>query len=547
MRQVAAMANPSHLRLVPFNPSDYSLGEVLVRESQEKITDLKVIGAALSLYFQWPEESRALMIVGSRESFDIFIEYDREERVPSEFKILFRRPEDLNEAQVTGEVLIRFETFRQCFEFTIDEVAVNADAVADPSWHIIVAPPTELLVYKHRRLPRVSLSESDRELIGPVEVQYAADGKSTPVKLIEMGMKSVRVMGVDFHVGEPVRIKLRGQTLPVKVLRQDMDYVIFEFKVNSAGQVGQIFDIYRLVAFPHLRPRHDYTNQQMAQLYSDTNYLGKFTTDEAYGERVHALAEVWDEVSKAQHSLSADYVTIAEDGSLAGASSCSLAFHYEGRDLWIFHQLCAKTSPNLLAQSGELYTWRAEYLAGRTEDLGAGVWFDSKSRWLERIYVKFAFHKGNNVRLIPVSIFRRVASRGEPVEGVEVNTIQIGKYVRAMVDSREAFGAVNPGFLNAANILDAIVCLKDCEAGTINDFVTSLCEKIGQDQRLFELTIPIERSEQFTQLPNDQKLTDCDRLCLFHKSSLVDFISSVQHSVAVTKRKKTAGYGSEAS
>jgi hypothetical protein len=45
----------------------------------------------------------------------------------------------------------------------------------------------------------------------------------------------------------------------------------------------------------------------------------------------------------------------------------------------------------------------------------------------------------------------------------------------------------------------------------------------------------------------DEKVIDVDRMFLFEKAGLVDFIASVEHSVAVTRKKKIRGEVGEAS
>ena len=78
------MSKPRHLSLVRYNPEDFSLGEVLVRDSQQELKDANSINAAMSLLFQWSEEASALVILDDSKPIPALLDYDREDRAPSE-------------------------------------------------------------------------------------------------------------------------------------------------------------------------------------------------------------------------------------------------------------------------------------------------------------------------------------------------------------------------------------------------------------------------------------------------------------------------------
>ena len=78
------------LRLVPFNPDDYSLGEVLVKDTQEEVTSLDSLSAILSLVFQWPEQVICFIRpLNEGAATRVFLDCDREERTIEEIRIIF--------------------------------------------------------------------------------------------------------------------------------------------------------------------------------------------------------------------------------------------------------------------------------------------------------------------------------------------------------------------------------------------------------------------------------------------------------------------------
>jgi hypothetical protein len=238
--------------------------------------------------------------------------------------------------------------------------------------------------------------------------------------------------------------------------------------------------------------------------------------------------------------VSADYVTVDQSGELAGASSAVLAFKRNEKPIWAFHQLCARASPDILEQSGQLYTWRAEYLAGRKEDLDVVVWFDSKSRWLERIYVKFALQNQTKVQLHAVFVARTFYS-GKAVALVKSQKSDVyGNHLRLFLDSENEFGAVSPTYLNAAGGLNAVIAL---DGGATAQSVISIADGLianSEEKECFvEITLPAEKA-YFLEGLNFEPIKEASRFCIFNKDSLVGFLGSVEHSVAVTARKKAA-------
>jgi hypothetical protein len=529
------MSQRTSLKLVTYNPNDYSLGEVLVKDTQQAISDSSSLSAILSLFFQWRDRATChIVLEGNRSPIPASMDYDREDRFPSELKLTV-----VNEVPIgppgTHKLKIRIELFRQCYEF--DSALLDA-SVSDGICLFIVGMPGQILSFKQRRLPRVTVSVEDAGSL-PDCFGLLGSEKLGPLRVTEIGTKAIRIaLKIETQLESVI---LGGTEIPVEKVRISKGDHIYSFKFASHVHLGVVFDYYRQLAYPHIRPRCDFTAEELLGLYSDTNYLGKFQTEATASQRLDSLKDAWNSASQEFHRITADYVSTDDDNNLTGASSASLAFFQFAKPVWVFHQLCAKTLPHLLEQSGELYTWRADYLASRTEDLSVLAWFDSKSRWLERIYVKFAFHKNRSAKLRPVAVIRKNFSPSINSGSLPTKKERFGNEFRVMVDNVNSFGGAYPKFLNASGILDAIVSLEPVESeSALNAIGATLASAVGADRLRLEVSVPFENKDKITG-SDCELLHDVDRICSFDKSSLVDFIASVEHSIAVTQRKKVLG------
>jgi hypothetical protein len=532
------MSRPSHLRLVAFSPNDYSLGSVLTRSDRSEIIRTDSIAAALSLLFQFPSYSDAYIVQEGFDPCHIELDYDHEERSVSELHV--RLPnQNRSTCWKEGETIsIRFEIFRRCFEFSTKVLGVDGETF------MIVEAPEILVTYQNGRLPRTKVPSSERTKL-PKCNGMGTDGKTIfQIEILELGVNAIKLKVDEGSPHDLGYFCFNEIQVPLRFLRSDGEFAgVFLLKPNTAIEYGAIFDLYRKIAYPHLKPRSEFSYGDLIKLYSDeTGYLDKFETSDDAQKRELLIADVWETLSPAQHQVTADYITVDEKGQPAGASSVALGFTNSDRPVWVFHQLCAKTNPNLLEQSGDLYTWRAEYLAGRSENLDTIVWFDSRSRWLERIYVKFATQSRGAAKLLPVQVRRTEFLRNDGARTIaEGQTASFGHTQRYFAETDKTFGGIGPRYLNAARILDAIITLSEDD---INSHSSAIAQKLMLMANLqsveLEVSVPHDKKDAFT-LPYRELVNDVDRLCLFTKDSLVDFISSVEHSVAVTAKKKSQG------
>lgn len=534
------MSQPRTLKIVPYSPDDYSLGQTLAKENGSVSDDPVVVGSALSLYFQW-EDCRSAVIVksnpdGSKTQFTCDMSYDPDEREPTEIRVTVGNGDTSMFADFE-KIWIRFEVFRTCYEFETEIIAVANKENNDP-WNLILNPPMSITTFKSRRLPRIVLSDDIKQKI-PISFWKGGSEQNSPIEvnLIELGMKSIKFC-TNVKLNSTLGTLIVGDiTIPAEIVREIENTYVILLKFKTGHDAGVFFDYYRIAAFPALRSKRDFTIDSILKLYEETNYFGKFITEEGLQNRQKQICESWESIQNGFHKTTADYVVIGENNLLTGASSTVLGFNLDSKAVWVFHQLCAKTSPDLLEESGQLYTWRAEYLAGRPEDLEVVGWFDSRSRWLERIYTKFSQQKANGPKLYPVNISSYMIS---PIVGrneLKLNNYEIGKSRRITFISGPRYGGFGPTFLNSSGILDCVIDLTGDGSENCLKAASELVGSYGVDSNArIEITrvgAPL--------MDNGTRITDTDRFFHFKKEDLVDFLSSVEHSVAVTLRKYKIG------
>jgi hypothetical protein len=531
-----------HLKLVAFDPKDFSIGGILLKDHQTKVVDSKSINAAFSLYFQWNRHCRCQLITAdSSLNLEVILEYDKEERQISEIRVKLQDWSQMLQIGNLSTANFRFEIFRQCFEFTAIVVAKSDNP--DEGWNFIVTIPENLLVYKQRRMPRINLTTLHRSLLPTAYLlKNGSPISAKPINILEMGMLSIHAESQNKELEEVDGVVFGNQPFKVKLVRKTEHGGIFIFLNEDSNSSNQLFDIYRLIAFPFLKPRREFSHSELAKLYNESGYFGKFATQEAENDRLESIISVWKDLDREPRAFTADYITTDPAGKPTGASSTTLSFIHSNCDIWAFHQLCAVTNPDLLQNTGELYTWRAEYLAGRPEQIDVIGWFTSRSRWLERIYVKFCVQKYNNEDcLFPVSIFRKQVSVHADATFESQGQWTTSLSTRYMASQGSMFGGISPKYLNASDILDSVVALEESTlTSEINQFASQLTSISGQHDIRLEITLKKTPSN----LIDDKSVEfvdDTDRFFKFGKSGLVDFLAAVEHSLAVTLEKLKQG------
>lgn len=528
------MSNPGpKLRIVPYNPKDYSLGEALAKDHGTVSNDPNFISAALSLYFQWPDHRNCLIYPGdisSTLSVSCELDYDRDERTPSEIRVKTINSTPQNPLQVFNKVNFRFEVFRTCYEFQSEIIATDIES--ENQKVVIITVPTTITVYKTRRLPRIFLDHKNQKIFP--ETFWISGNNLEKISVLEIGMKSIRASHASPDLNQKGILKIGELEISAEILKTENNKSIFLLRLEDSNRFGKYFDCYSKFAYPGLTNKYNIDFDRGVKLYLDSKYLGKFLTEDHLKERISELKSTWNLLKQGVHSTTADYYTTDAQGELTGASSVTLSFFNGNIPIWVFHQLCALTKPDLLEGTGYLYSWRAEYLAARPEPLGAAVWFDSRSRWLERIYVKFANQSSGGTKLHPVKVLRCNFSK-ESVDSYEFRQYPIGDSQRIATVEKDFLAGANPKYLNASGILNAIVAVnKHLDMEKISKIANFLTKCSNQELKTIEVTIPQESKSDSI---SEDTLDDVDRFCTFPKDELVHLLSSVEHSVAITARK----------
>lgn len=535
------MRSPTNrtLRIVPFNPSDYSLAEVLSKEDQSLTENMRDISAALSLYFQW-EPYRSSLVYPDYKSktkgVPCSMDYDRDERTPTEISIIIKKEAFSNFAQTQFQKLaIRFEVFRTCYEFEASALS-PPEIFNDDYFRIIITPPRALKTFKSRRLPRIEMTSILKEKLPKTTWNQAIDGQNNEIDVTieEMGLKSIKVK-CSQRLGKAFgKLKMGDFEIPAEATPTPEGDSILLFNFENNESFGRYFDVYRLLAYPSLSPRSSFSADAIIQLYQMSNYFGKFEGEKS-NEQIRDIKSNWKDLETAQHLTTADYVARDDDGAPFGASSVALSFYNDDRPVWVFHQLCSMKIEKYVYLTGQLYMWRAEYLAARPEPLEIAVWFHSRSRWLERIYVKYSMQTNYNSNVLYPIIDRRCTFEPNTNDSsIKLREYCVGTARRICTTSSPVWAAAGPRFLNANENLDCIVALwGNPTSAQIKVHGETISSRLTGAPTTILVTVPHDFN--INELGGAPQLSD--RFCHFKKNQLIDLLASVEHSIAVTTRK----------
>lgn len=505
------------LRIVQYDPNDYKLGEVLAHKHGEKTNNKTTISNILSLYFQWKEESKAfLYFEKSGEKINAEIDFDAEERETTQ---LFVSTDIHPSIELLTHAFVRLETFDNCFEFEAEILEMFKEGQTQ---QLIVSVPSEITTIKSRKAPRIQTNDRTIEVI--------QDGKVLALNCLDLGLKSLKV-DTALPLNAELQIIVRGELISATVLDQK-DGVSILFPIfKDFKQFGLYFEFYTEIAYPALKRRGELPFKEGTDLFDRTGYTGKFESSKGVADSHTGLHELWAELEKAQHETTIDFY-ITEAGKPTGSSSLALIFKRNGINNWAFHQLCAEKKPNLIELTGLLYIWRAEYLAARPEDSEAVFWYTGTSRWLERIYSKYCMLNPNDSLLFASSF---IAQDIEPKHEshLTISSYKLGDQQRFYYEDADIVAGMGPDKLNANRNLNVVnwISKDPTNFEKMKTVAGALAAKTGETT-YFRFSFPYTEDHPFT----GSNLKDL-RYCQIHKSGLLNFISCIQHSIAITKKK----------
>lgn len=523
------------LHLVPLVPNDYSVGNVLgFTQDAQPGSAADEVGAALSLYLLWPGHRRAMLLDVQLNRFrECEISCDQDEREPEYLWIDTNKDElPWPLTNVGDQLTIRFEVFGSCFEMS-SSVAQIEDM--EEKLRFIVTVPSKLTLFDDRQLPRLILTASERSNLP--EMHWHSEGLGDPVRLSisEISVKSLLANVEQSCTTAVGTLQVGTELFPAEIVDVRSGGVVIVLHFEDGLQAGIFFDIYRTISYPSLRSKYEQSLDESFQLMKETGFLDKYNSPEAIKRCSENLVHTWESIRSAFHQYHAEYCSVDGSGILSGMSSATVGYVHQGLPVWSWHQLCARTDPDLLEQTGILYTWRAEYLAGRPGDCSIFSRYTSRSRWIERIYTKFSLSNVRDSRLrIVKSIQTTVGKNNGRTHPSNLTKLPFGTVDRLCVEADGAIGGAFPPLLNAAENLDCVMTWEDdATSESCINAAQALLDASGKDElKLFFTTDDLE-----TPVPEGSHVSKIDRIIVFKKAGLAHFIASVEHSIAVTMKK----------
>jgi len=525
-----------HLKIVKYDPNDYSLADVLSKSNASLIDEDPSINAAFSLYFQWPDHRKSIIKLSDDPNtwLNCSISYDQDERNPSELRIKVEGDASSGDPLQHKDVTIRFEIFRACYEFKSSVLAISETIHKNRNWDLIVDVPKALSLFKHRRIPRTVVSKDDRKLLG--EVKWIDNNNhSLPLSVVDIGVSSLSVQAPTGTKACKGVIEIDGSKFDADLIHRHPDEYVVSINFETGEESGNYFDIYRKIVFPYLVNRYDYGVDTICHIYD--KYLKKYSDPSMEIKLEDKIALNHQELKSGFHKTNVDYLARNEDGVIVGASSLGLCFKDEDKEYWAFHQLCVNTEISTFELTENLYNWRADYLASRPNEIDAIFWYDGNSRWLERIYSKFCSITNWEIELKPIKVVK-CPTKPSPSLKVKVDAFMVGDVKRYFYNDKNTLSAIEPDRFNMGNVLNHILSLEGNESeDEFNSIATALIKSAGKDEN-YEVWGTF--SSDYEIKGDEVTIPNVSRYTRFPKEALADFRASVEHSIAVSKKKHVA-------
>jgi hypothetical protein len=505
------------LKIVPYNPGDYSLSNVLVADAE--ITH-ETIGQVLSLYFQFKDGAKAFAVDPIyRGGLDIT--YDEDERSPSEL-IIHALPTLVEKLSTEKFMNIHVEVFETLYAFTADILGTYP---AEST--IVVAVPKTIQRLARRKYPRIEINPENKSLL-----EFMIENEI--IDATHLGINSVEVSSSHAILSDGI-LRINNFAFAFKVLRQHENVFILGLQFSNGKNFGEYFDLYRKIAYPSLRSRYDFDYESGLKLFQDTGYFGKYNKEEN-SVALKRITDTFESVKNDTHTAVADYYTVNERGQLVGSSGVALSqLDEQGTPFWVLQHMCALKDPASIENSGVLYSWRAEYLAGRPENLRFIVKFSYDSKWIQRIFHKFIGSTSSNAGSLHNTKtkwvnFKRTSDKNR----LRTQQIEMAGQKRYFGSNQDCFVASEPKTLNFAGLLEEVVVLNEhVKEQELRAFVGEFLTANDLEERTLKVcyTSPGNLDNM------EGESSPSDGLCIVEKSAMYDFSKSIAHSIAVTKRK----------
>jgi len=230
---------------------------------------------------------------------------------------------------------------------------------------------------KSRSLPRFILNDEQKKILPPIIWRSRRGEADVRLDIVEIGLGTLRATH-SMQIHKDGFFRFGNRDFFGSILKSEKEGSVFILDLKDWQDYGAYFDIYRLIAYPSLKSRYELPNEAGIDLYRRANYLARsdVSLDQSSGE----ILKTWDLIQDGVHNTNVDYYIMDNQGVPTGSSGLALTHFSNETPMWSFHQLCAVKEPTLVSLSGVLYTWRAEYLAGRIEILGNVPFCESVGR-----------------------------------------------------------------------------------------------------------------------------------------------------------------------
>lgn len=497
------------LSILRYDPNDHKLEETLSLQHGVSVEDSDSILKIISLYLSWKNRS-SINVFTSKEKSSVFtgdLTIDEEERVPTQLFVSVEEPN----LEAPPFIYIRINLFENCYEC---ELSVIEDFMEDGKKFFITEMPQKFSVVKERKLTRFAIDESSQKTISINEQDF---------RISVVGPQSLVIAGIPQQ--DTFQFVANGKTFKGKCVRKFEGSSVIVPLFESPEESGDFFMFYASEAYPTLQSATGLKHDTRFELYNQAGYFNMFSDDDREALR-SKIANSWELLFSLQHVATVDLVSF-KDGQPQGCSSLAKPFSENAVDTWVFHQLCAIKEESNLELTRDLYKWRAEYIASRPGAIKTKFWFRSKSRWLERIYVKFGMSKTKKI-LTPVVLKAVTAEDTREVKPEWSKDAAVSG--RFKLDSDNFCGGFGPEYFNASRLLNMVYSNQPCSEEDITSVALSAGQKYmvtcrpNIDGEVFEDALP------------------SDRMASLDKEDMIDFIACLEHSIAITIKKgpKTA-------
>ena len=505
----------SHLKLLKFSNDDYLISEVLNKENSFVLDNELDIQKVFSLLFQWPDRSRVKIKDPASGGFvDAEVSYDDELSEIEEIYIDTKRI-DPNQAK---EYVVRFEIFRTCYEF---QTKMNDFDVEDENTYLNLEIPFKLTVFKRRKLPRYKPEKKNNINLNFNEKYYencelndiSANGLSLKVDKLTCDFESDNAI---------ITINAQEYKCNLKYV-EDSGNIVAILKFENREKLRSYLNFYTDLVYSHLSPRSTHDFDDVLSLYDSSNLINRFSSE--------GIENIKDEFAKTFELLkddtevnSFDFVATKDD-LLVGASSASLVGRTSDnkKEYWSWHSYCCQKDINNLDMTFELYRWRAECFSMFPNSTNIMGWYNSSGKWVDKVWTKFKLKYNRDFNIESIEIFKLSElpdSYFDKNESLKTSKNNLG---RTFVESKNYYGGYGPGRLAISNSLNFVCYKKNNQNGKI----PLKLKKIDED---LYVTLPVGKVKR-------EKSLDLNKYLLFNNDCMADFISSLDHTIAVLKRK----------